>query len=162
MEPNRNDSDHGLGNASFDPHIDSIPMDDDPIEPHPYEVEFFDPTQESPQRAREWMVSGNRYYSIQTIPTMIPSIDEHKIYEGAMFMSKDELKCALGKFALKVKFEYRILWSYKIRFKASCVNIGYNFQLCATMMKWGNYWRVKIFVKDHTCDMEIFKNCHRY
>ena len=44
MEPNCNDSDHGLGNASFDPHIDSIPMDNDPTEPSSHEVEFFDPT----------------------------------------------------------------------------------------------------------------------
>ena len=32
MEPTRNGSDHGFGNASFDSHIESIPMDDKPIE----------------------------------------------------------------------------------------------------------------------------------
>ena len=44
MEPSHNDLNHGLGNASFNPHIDSIPMDDDPTEPRPHKVEFFDPT----------------------------------------------------------------------------------------------------------------------
>ena len=92
---------------------------------------------------------------------MIPSTDEHEIYEGAMFMSKNELKYALGKFALKVKFKYRILRSCKTRFRESCVNIGYKFQLCVTAMKEGNYWRVRKFVRDYTCDMEIFKNYHR-
>ena len=47
MEPNRIDSDHGHGNASFDPHIDSILMDDDPTKPCPNEAKNFDPTQES-------------------------------------------------------------------------------------------------------------------
>ena len=51
MEPSRNDSNHGLGNASFDPYIDSIPMDDDPTEPRPHEAEFVDLTQKSQQRA---------------------------------------------------------------------------------------------------------------
>ena len=50
MEPSRNDSDHGLENASFDPHIDSIPMDDDLTKPRSHETKFFDPTQESPKK----------------------------------------------------------------------------------------------------------------
>ena len=79
---------------------------------------------------------------------MIPSIDEHEIYEGAMFMSKDELKCVLGKLALKVKFEYRILRSCK-------------YELRATAMKRGKYCRVRKFVKDHICDLEIFRNYPR-
>ena len=73
---------------------------------------------------------------------MIPSTYEHEIYEGAMFMNKDELKCALGKLALKVKFEYQILKSCKTHFRTSCVNIAYKFELDATAIKWGNYWRV--------------------
>ena len=85
------------------------------------------------------MVFGNQDYSIQTIPTMIPSTNEQEIYEGAIFISKDELKCALGKLALKVKFEYRILKSYKTRFRASCVNIDCKFELRATVMKESNY-----------------------
>ena len=44
MEPSCNDSDHGFGNASFDPHIDSILMDNDSTRPPPHKVEFFDPT----------------------------------------------------------------------------------------------------------------------
>ena len=81
----------------------------------------------------------NQDYSIQIIPTMILSIDEHEIYENAMFMSKNELKCALGKLALKVKFEYQILSSCKTHFKASCVIMDYKFELRATAMKRGNY-----------------------
>ena len=107
MEPSHNDSDLRLANASFDPHIDSNLMDDDPIEPRPLEVEFYEPTKESPQGTdvrREWMIPGNQDCSIQTMPTMIPSTDEHVIYKGAIFISKDELKYALGKLALKVKF----------------------------------------------------------
>ena len=48
MEPSHNDSNHGLGNASNDSHIDSIPMDDDPTKPRPHEVKFFDLIHESP------------------------------------------------------------------------------------------------------------------
>ena len=48
MEPSCNDSNHGLENASFDPHIDSILMDDDPTEPCLHETDFFNLTQKSP------------------------------------------------------------------------------------------------------------------
>ena len=75
-----------------------------------------------------------------------------------MFISKDELKYALGKLALKVKFEYRIKRSSKTRFRSSCVDIACKFKLRASGMKGGNYWRVQKFVRDHTFDMKMFRN----
>ena len=53
-----------------------------------------------------WSVPGVENFFIESIPSIIPSIDEHKLYEGAMFKNKNELKTALGKYALKYKFEY--------------------------------------------------------
>ena len=70
---------------------------------------FYEPPEVSPQRTnvkREWSVPSAGDYPIQTIPLIIPSTDEHVLYKGAMFMSKDELKTTLGRFALKEKFEY--------------------------------------------------------
>ena len=142
MEPTHNDSNHELGNASFDLHIDSNPMNDDPIEPRPMEVEFYESTEESPLRAdvrREWTVLEYQNYSIQTIPIMIPSTDEHVLYKGTMFMSKDELKYSLVKLALKVKFKYRINRSSKTPFATLCLDIACKFELHASAMKVGNY-----------------------
>ena len=116
MEPIRNDSDHGLRNALFDPHIDSNLMDDNPIEPRVMEIDFYEPTKESPQGTdvrREWMIPGNQDCSIQTMPTMILSTNEPVIYKDAIFINKDELKYSLGKLALKVKSKYRIKRSTK-------------------------------------------------
>ena len=90
---------------------------------------------------------------------MIPSTDEYVIYKGAIFISKDELKYALGKLVLKVKFEYRIKRSSKTSFRASCVDIACKFKLYASGMKGGHYWRVQKFVRDYTYDMKMFKNC---
>ena len=55
---------------------------------------------------RELRVPGFGDYSIQTNPLRIPSTDEHVLYKGAMFMSKNELKTTLGRLVLKDKFEY--------------------------------------------------------
>ena len=41
MELSSNDSNYELGNASFDPHIDSISMDDDPTKPPLHEEQNF-------------------------------------------------------------------------------------------------------------------------
>ena len=76
--------------------------------PH-IETKFYEPRQRSPQRSdvrRDWNVPGVGDFSIESIPSIIPSTDEHELYEGAMFKKKDELKTSLGKYALKQKFEY--------------------------------------------------------
>ena len=49
----------------------------------------------------DWSVPDVGDFSIESIPEIIPSTDEHELYEGAMFKNKDELKTSLGKYALK-------------------------------------------------------------
>ena len=46
-----------------------------------------------------------------------------------MFKNKDKLKTALGKYALKQKFEYRITESSQTRFLASCKDKTCTFKL---------------------------------
>ena len=90
---------------------------------------------------------------------MIPSIDEHVLYKGAMFISKNELKTTLGRIALKDKFEYRIRRSSKTHFKASCKDIGL---MCGCDAK-GSYWIVvkfvKIIVVNWSCSDTILNRC---
>ena len=54
----------------------------------------------------DWNVLGVRDFLIESISEIIPSTDEHELYEGVMLKNKDELKTSLGKYALKQKFEY--------------------------------------------------------
>ena len=61
-------------------------------------------------------VLGVRDFSIESIHSIIPSIDENELYEGVMFKNKDELKTTLGKYALKQKFENQITRSSQTRF----------------------------------------------
>ena len=56
----------------------------------------------------DWSVPGVENFFIESIPSIIPSTDEHELYEGAIFKNKDKLKIVLGKYALKQKFEYQI------------------------------------------------------
>ena len=145
MEPTHNYSDHGLGYTSFDDHIESNPMDDEPIEICLFETTFYEPNEASPHRTdvrREWTVLENKDYFIQTIPLMIPSTDENVLYKGIMFMSKDELKITLGRLTLTYKFKYRIKRSNKTHFEASCKDIGCKFQLHAIEMQKGSYWTI--------------------
>ena len=48
MKPTRNDSDYGLGNALFDDHVESNPMDDEPTETHHFEATFFELIKKNP------------------------------------------------------------------------------------------------------------------
>ena len=50
----------------------------------------------------DWSVPSVGDFSIESIPEIIPSTDEHELYEGAMFKNKDELKTTLGKYVLKL------------------------------------------------------------
>ena len=76
-----------------------------------------------------------------------------------MFKNKDELKIAFGKYALKQKFEYRITRSFETRFLASCKDKSYTFKLRAGSIQKGSYWMIAKFVKDHSCQLELFSNC---
>ena len=49
----------------------------------------------------DWSVPGVGDFSIESIPEIIPSTDEHELYKGAIFKNKDELKTTLSKYALK-------------------------------------------------------------
>ena len=81
---------------------------------------------------------------------MIPSTDEHKLYEGVMFKNKDELKTTLGKYVLKQKFEYRITRSSQTYFLASCKDKTCTFKLRAGSIQEGSYWTVVKFIRDYS------------
>ena len=106
-----------------------------------------------------WSVLGVGDFSIESIPKIISSTNEHELYEGAIFKNKDELKTSLGKYALKQKFEYRITRSFKTRFLASCKDKSCTFKLRAGSVLEGSYWTVAKFVRDHSCQLELFNNC---
>ena len=113
MEPTCNDSnpDVRVGYVSID----------EPIEGRHFH-KFNEPLEVSPQKTnvkREWEDPGSEDYSIQIIPIMMSSTDDHELYKCAMFMSKKELKMTLGTLVLKKKFEYQIRRSSKTHFKAS-------------------------------------------
>ena len=98
----------------------------------------------------DWSVFYVGDFSIESTPKVIPSTDEHELYEGAMFKNKDELKISLGKYALKQKFEYRITRSSKTCFLASCKDKNCTFKLRASSVQEGSYWTVAKFVRDHS------------
>ena len=86
--------------CSFDYHNEADPIANDPINAPPIETKFYEPRQRSPQRSdvrTDWSVPGVRDFSIESILEIIPSTDEHELYEGTMFKNKDELKTSLGK-----------------------------------------------------------------
>ena len=99
----------------------------------------------------DWNVLGVGDFSIESIPEIILSTDEHELYEGAMFKNKDELKTSLSKYALKQKFEYRITRSSKTCFLASCKDKSCTFKLRAGSVQEDSYWTVAKFVRDHSC-----------
>ena len=145
-------------------HNEEDPIANDPINASPIETEIYKPRQRSTQRFNvriDWTVPGVGDFSIQSIPEIILSTDEYELYEGAIFKNKDELKTSLGKYALKQKFEYRITKSSKTRFLVSCKYKSCTFKLRASSVQESSYWTVAKFVRDHSCQLELFSNCSR-
>ena len=89
-----------VGDISFDHHNKADLIANDPINAPLIEIEFYESRQRFDVRTN-WSVSGIGDFSIESIPSIIPSTDEHELYEGVMFKNKDELKTTLGKYALK-------------------------------------------------------------
>ena len=131
-----------VGDCSFDLNNEADPIANDPINAPLIETEIYKPRQRSTQKSdvrTNWSVPGVGDFSIQSISKIIPSTDEHELYENAMFKSKDELKTSLGKYALKQKFEYQIIRSSKTRFLASCKDRNCMFKLRAGSVQEGCY-----------------------
>ncbi|KAK3222149.1 hypothetical protein Dsin_009174, partial [Dipteronia sinensis] len=54
------------------------------------------------------------------------------------------------------QFEVRIRRSSKTRYEAGCKDSECEFQLHAFKMQKGEYWVVRMFLKDHTCNIDGF------
>ncbi|KAK3230068.1 hypothetical protein Dsin_001949 [Dipteronia sinensis] len=59
------------------------------------------------------------------------------------------------------QFEVRIRRSSKTRYEAGCKDGECEFQLRAFKMQKGEYWVVRMFLKDHTCNIDGFHSCLR-
>ena len=80
------------GDCSFDHHNEADLITNDPINAPPIKIEIYEPRQRSSQKSdvrTDWSVSGVGDFSIESIPEIIPSTDEHELSEGAMFKNKN-------------------------------------------------------------------------
>ncbi|XVF83079.1 hypothetical protein PTKIN_Ptkin16aG0103800 [Pterospermum kingtungense] len=102
---------------------------------------------------------GFTQYSISEINTASSSTSDHELYVDAEFMSKDDLIMCIGKRALKERFEFRVKRSSKTRYVASCVVEYCTFEVRAVGV--GNLWKVKKFVKEHTCHSDLGRQAAR-
>ncbi|KAK2637551.1 hypothetical protein Ddye_032343 [Dipteronia dyeriana] len=60
-------------------------------------------------------------------------------------------------YALKKRFEVRIRRSRKTRYKVGCKDDECDFHLRGIKMQKEEYWVVRLFVKDHTCNIDGFQ-----
>ncbi|KAK3222173.1 hypothetical protein Dsin_009198 [Dipteronia sinensis] len=59
-------------------------------------------------------------------------------------------------YALNEQFEVRIIRSSKTHYEAGCKDGECEFQLHAFKLQKGEYWVVRMFLKDHTCNIDGF------
>ena len=78
------------------------------------------------------------------------------LYKGKLFRYKKDLKGTVQKYALNENFELWIRRSSKTRYEAGCKDGECEFQLRAFKMQKGEYWVVRMFVKDITCNIDGF------
>ena len=69
------------------------------------------------EMSREWNIPGNNDdYTFTTIPPMMLTTSDERIYIGRLFVNKEDLKKILDMYAWKDKFKYRINRSNKTFF----------------------------------------------
>ncbi|KAK3221585.1 hypothetical protein Dsin_008610 [Dipteronia sinensis] len=105
---------------------------------------------------RAWIIPGSERYSFEPISTEESISDDGRLYKGKIFQCKKDLKRTLHMYALKEQFEVRIKRSSKTRYEAGCKDGECEFQLRAFKMQKGEYWVVRMFLKDHTCNIDGF------
>ncbi|TXG53206.1 hypothetical protein EZV62_022375 [Acer yangbiense] len=105
---------------------------------------------------RAWSIPGSERYSLQ--PNLMDEeiSNDDCLYKGKLFRCKKDLKRTVQKYALKQNFELRNRRSSNTRYEAGCKDGECEFQLRAYKMQKGEYWVVRMFVKDHTCNIDGF------
>ncbi|TXG53041.1 hypothetical protein EZV62_022210 [Acer yangbiense] len=105
---------------------------------------------------RAWTIPGSERYSLEPNLMDEPISNDGCLYKGKLFRCKKDLKHKVHKYALNENFELRIRRSSKTRYEAECKDGECEFQLRAFKMQKGEYWVVRMFVKDHTCNIDGF------
>ncbi|KAK2648781.1 hypothetical protein Ddye_016270 [Dipteronia dyeriana] len=105
---------------------------------------------------RAWVIPGAERYSFEPISSEEGCSNDGRLYKGRIFQSKKDLKRTLNMYALKEGFEVRIRRSSKTRYEAGCKDGECDFHLRGIKMQKGEYWVVRMFVKDHTCNIDGF------
>ncbi|KAK2645733.1 hypothetical protein Ddye_020928 [Dipteronia dyeriana] len=105
---------------------------------------------------RAWIIPGAERYSFESISMEKACSDDGRLYKGKIFQCKKDLKQTLNMYALKEGFEVRIITSSKTHYETGCKDGECEFHLRGIKMQKGEYWVVRMFVKDHTCNINGF------
>jgi len=77
------------------------------------------------------------------------------------FKTKGELMLRMKKWALEWKFEYKTVSSNKSRVLLSCVDDNCTWRMRATKLPLSDFFVVKKYVQEHTCDTTHKNTNHR-
>jgi hypothetical protein len=83
------------------------------------------------------------------------------ISKDQMYASKQELKKKLSLHAIKNNFEFKVKKSDTGRFDAGCIDLKCTWKLRATKMSGSEFWSIKVYCPDHTCNLNIMHRDHR-
>ncbi|TXG53674.1 hypothetical protein EZV62_018930 [Acer yangbiense] len=99
-----------------------------------------------------WTIPESKRYSLE--PNLMGKAisNDNCLYKG----SKKDLKHTVHMYALNENFELRTRRSSKTCYEAGCKDGECEFQLRAFKMRKGEYWVVRMFVMDHTCNIDGF------
>ena len=99
-----------------------------------------------------WIVPGVELGDIEASSSATSTVYQRgTLYKGAFFTSKEEMTIAIGEYALKAKFEYRVRRSDTERFEAGCKDKTCSFSVRARCRKGCSMWFVLNYVAEHTC-----------
>ncbi|KAK2662026.1 hypothetical protein Ddye_000600 [Dipteronia dyeriana] len=105
---------------------------------------------------RAWVIPEAERYSFEPISTEEACSDDGRLYKDRIFHCKKDLKQTLNMYALKEGFDVWIRRSIRTRYEAGCKDEECEFHLRGIKMQKGEYWEVRMFLKDHTSISIVF------
>ncbi|KAK2642171.1 hypothetical protein Ddye_023934 [Dipteronia dyeriana] len=102
------------------------------------------------------IIPGVERYSFEPISLEEACSDDGRLYKSRIFQCKKYLKRTLNMYALNDGFEVWIRRSSKTHYEARCKDDECEFQLHGIKMQKGENWVVRMFVKDHKCNIDGF------
>ena len=114
------------------------------------------PPDDNPSRHKVHGFDHVCFENVKECTALKSNTDHTCIHKGKIFKHKDEMKIALGVYAMENHFRHRVTRSTTTRYEASCTDFNCQWLVRAVKKRKATHWYVIVYRDTHTCKVQNY------